>query len=93
MPSRSITEKCVVSSGSGAVPAVTMSLPSSTLLDAFAGSIVDAADLRVLLRRQPRDRHLDEVGIAEMARAIEVGAAHRFDLQVQRRRGQQALRP
>ena len=69
-----------------------MSLPSSTLLDALPGSI-DAATARgVLLRRQPGDRDLDEVGIAEVARAIEVGAPHRLDLQVQRGCGQQALR-
>ena len=35
MPLRSITEKCVVSSGSGAAVAATMSLPSSTLLEAL----------------------------------------------------------
>ena len=69
-----------------------MSLPRSTLLDALAGSIVDAADLACDLRRQTHDRDLDEIGIAEIPRAIEVGAAHRFDLQVQGRRGQQPLR-
>src|SRR5436189_204667 len=41
MPPLSRTEKCVVSAGSSRCGAVTMSLPSSTLLEALARSTVE----------------------------------------------------
>ena len=54
-----MTEKCVVSSGSCGVVAVTMSRPRSALFDAL---------------------DFDEILIAEMTRAIEIGAPHGLDL-------------
>ena len=54
-------------------------------------SIVARDLLRVFLRRQLRDRDSTKSGSPRIPRAIEIGAPHRFDLRVQRRRGQQAL--
>ena len=50
---------------------------------------IDAGALagRVVLRNQGRHRRIDEGGIAEIARAIGVGAFHRLDDQMQRGRG------
>ncbi len=69
-----------------------MSLPRSTLREALMGSI-DAATLLACSFDVSRvDRHVDEIRISEVARAVEVGATHGLDLQVERRRRQQALR-
>ena len=67
-----------------------MSLPSSALLRRVIGIDRRGERLGVRLRRQPVERHLHEVGIAEEARAIEIAATHRFDLVVKRLRRQRA---
>ena len=91
MPSRSITEKCVVSSGSAACVGDDVLAEFQTAR--CLGRVDRRGDrLRVLLGRQPGNRHVDEIRIAEVTRAIEIRPAHRFDLQVQRGSGQQPLR-
>ena len=65
--------------GLGAAAArVTMSLPSSTLLEACVGSIVLMRSRACGFDVSFVDRHLHEVRIAEEARAIEIRAAHRL---------------
>ena len=92
MPARSSTEKCVVSSGSGAGVAPSRSFPSSALLEACSMSIEAATCFAWLFDVSRATGIVDEIRIAEEAGAIEIGAAHRFDLRVQRGRGQQAFR-
>ena len=63
-------------------------------LDAARGFVrlIDAPIvLGVLFRGELRDRDADEIGVAQVPRSIEIRAAHRLDLEVDGRRGQQPL--
>ena len=91
MPSRSITEKCVVSSGSGGCGD-----GDDVLAELEAARGLVQADRRrdrfgVRLRRELGDRDGRRSPVAEMPRAIEVGAPHRFDLEMKGRRREQPL--
>ena len=81
-PSWSTIENCVVSSCSSDATWVTMSLPElHAARGVRPGSIDCASVLAYVFDVSLAMRHLHEIRIAEEARAIEIAAPHRFDLE------------